>query len=149
MVVGQHLAPAGGVHRQRVARRVDGFRAPLQQRDAVISGQLVEAERDAAQRQGAGDHQVGQDAGGVGRVGVDQRDVDVPAPQAQVLGYGGPAEAGADHDHPRCDGGVQYPGNGGERGGGAGQLEKMSSIQRAHGVFSGFQSSPLPGWVDR
>ena len=76
----------------------------FQHAHAVLIAQTIIAQRDAADGQGIGDHQIGKDAGDVRGLRIDQRDINVAAPHPQIFRYRGAAKATADHHHTRCRG---------------------------------------------
>ena len=106
--IGQHF-DAGGEHQAVVADAgaalgcdhalggVDAGHHVLDHLDAV-PGQFVVAVGDVIHGTACRQHPVGNRAGDELVVRLDQGDVDVGAPRAQVFGTGGTTEAGADHD---------------------------------------------------
>jgi hypothetical protein len=113
VIIGNRVA-ALGAHRALVC--VDSDHPVMHHLDAILAQALV-ALGEVLHGEHATDDPVGQRAGIELVVRLDQGDLDIGIPLAQVLGASGAAEAGADDDDP----GFALPGEGGAGNRQAGQ----------------------------
>ena len=133
MVIVERLLAGRGLHREPLARRIDGDCTPLHQRYTMIGLQCAVAECNATHRQRSGEHETGEYAGDRGRVRFDQRHLDVTAPKTKLLGDGGAAEAAAHDNHAPAGGrGADCAGKRSACRRGTGRLEKLPSVEVVH-----------------